>query len=262
MGEKELSESFDKEANDYDTNTSTFHHMISEYVIFNNLEDQLKNYKQPRILDAGCGTGKFAIKLLKKNYTVDLLDISEKSLSIAKKKLIKEKLQANTYLGSCENTPFFDKSYDFVMLNGAVISYTPNPIALLQEINRILSSEGIIWFDFFNTVGWAIEITDINYKSEVAEADNKLIQMPDWDYPARVMSLNYVRKILNENNFNIINEFGLINLSHSINLDERYSNNIDNDIVDKYKNIELQLSKNKEMIGSAWSCIICAKKIV
>ena len=67
MGEKELSESFDKEANDYDTNTSTFHHMISEYVIFNNLEDQLKNYKQPRILDAGCGTGKFAIKLLKKS---------------------------------------------------------------------------------------------------------------------------------------------------------------------------------------------------
>lgn len=262
MGEKELSESFDKEANDYDINTNTFHHLISEYVIYNNLEEELKNYKQPRILDAGCGTGKFAIKLLKKNYNVDLLDISEKSLSIAKNKLIKEKLKTNTYFGSCENTPFVDKSYDFVMLNGAVISYTPNPIALLQEINRILSSEGVIWFDFFNTVGWAIEITDIKYKSEVAEAENKLIQMPDWDYPARVMSINYVRKILKDNNFNIINEFGLINLSHSINLDERYSNNIDKTIVDKYKNIELQLSKNKEMIGSAWSCIICAKKNV
>ena len=262
MGDKELMESFDKEATDYDINTRTFHHKISEYVIYKNLEDELKKCENPKILDAGCGTGKFAIKLLRNNYSVDLLDISEKSLGIAKNKAFSEKLQTNSYLGSCENTPFVDNSYNFVMLNGAVISYTPNPIALLQEINRILSSEGIIWFDFYNTIGWAIEITDVKYKSEIAESENMLIQMPDWDYPARVMSINYVRKILKENNFDIINEYGLINLSHSINLEERYSNKIDQEIVDKYKNIELKLSKNKEMIASAWSCIMCAKKIV
>ncbi len=34
MGDKELMESFDKEATDYDINTSTFHHKIKLFLLF------------------------------------------------------------------------------------------------------------------------------------------------------------------------------------------------------------------------------------
>jgi ubiquinone/menaquinone biosynthesis C-methylase UbiE len=262
MEEKELANSFDKGAVDYDKVTTTFHHRISEYVLYTNLEKEISNYKNPKILDAGCGTGKIAIKLLRKGFNLTLLDISKKSLDIAKDKITKENLNTEYYLGSCEKTSFADKSFDIVMLNGAVISYTLDPEKLLNEVHRILKDDGMIWFDFFNNVGWAIETIDLNLKYEIASSDNKLIQMPDWDYPARVMSLRFVRELVTHCGYKIIDEYGLINLSHSINLETRYEDNVPEETVNKYKTIELRFSHNKEMIGSAWSCIIAAGKCV
>lgn len=257
---EKLAESFDREAVHYDENTRTFHHKISEYVLLNNLESELNNYANPRILDAGCGTGKIALKLLKKGFNITLLDISPKSLEIARNKIERENIRAEYYTASCEETPFENNKFDIVMLNGAVISYTPDPEKLLAEVNRILKRGGMIWFDFFNTVGWAMETTDLRLKYEIAVSENKLIQMPDWDYPARVMSLDYVRKTVRKNGFDIKAEYGLVNLTHTIDLDARYSDTVPEELVAEYQDAESAFSKNREMLGTAWSCIVCGIK--
>jgi len=144
---KSLEEAFDKEAISYDHDTNNFHHKISEYVLYENLKSALSNLDKPRILDAGCGTGKIAMKLLKTGHNVVLLDLSSASLKIAQEKIENEKIQTKYCKGSCENTPFEDGSFDFIMLNGAVMSYTPNPEILVQEMFRILAKNGRLWFD-------------------------------------------------------------------------------------------------------------------
>ena len=85
--------------------------------------------------------------------------------------------------------------------------------------------------------------------------------MPDWKYPARLMSVKYIEKILQNNGFNIVNKKGLINITHAFDLDYRYSKNYSLDVVKKYQEIELELSNRQDCVGTAWSCIIVGKKI-
>lgn len=255
-----LLKSFDTISSNYDNETNTFHHKITEYLTINNVLEVLPKNKNIRILDSGGGTGKFSLFLAKLGYKIDLIDISEESVNIAKEKAKKENLVISTYVGNSEKTPFENESYDFIMMNGGVISYTPNPQDLLQEAFRILKPRGLLFFDFLNSLGWAIETTDITFKSEIALSDEKLIQMPDWDYPARLVSTKKMKSLLKNCGFTIHSQYGLVLLSNSLPLDIRYSKEYDNKLLEEYKEIELELSRKEECRGSSWSCTICAIK--
>lgn len=258
---KTAAESFDHLAKDYDSTTNTFHHKISHFVLENNLLEHLNGQVQLKILDSGGGTGKYSVLLKQKGFDVTLTDISSKSIEIARAKFEKLELSIPSYVCDSENTSFQDSTFDLIMFNGAVISYTASPKKLVQEAHRILKHGGHIWLDFFNSVGWAIEINDLNAKAEIAIENDRLIQMPDWDHPARLMSLKQVEHMLSLQSFVPVRTYGLINLSHSLPLETRYSNTVDEEILRKYQTTELDLSRRADCIGTAWSCMICAKKV-
>lgn len=257
----DLEKSFEKIAEQYDEETSTFHHEISFYLTTQNILHELPKDRNLKILDSGGGTGKFTLYLNKLGYKVQLTDISLKSIEIAKEKAKIENIDISTQVCNSEDTPFPNDSFDFVMMNGGVISYTPNPIKLIKESYRILKPNGILWFDFLNSLGWAIETPEINFKTKLALEKEKLIQMPDWDYPARVMSLDYIKQLLEQNNFKIKSRYGLVLLSNSLSLDKRYSKEYDQELLEKYKKIELELSRRNDCVGASWSCSICAIKL-
>lgn len=256
----ELLKSFDKISGDYDNETNTFHHKISEYLTINNLLEVLPEDRNIKILDSGGGTGKFSLFLAKMGYKIDLIDISGESIIIAKEKAAKENLVIPTFVGNSEATPFKNESYDFIMMNGGVISYTTDPQKLLNETHRILKPGGLLFFDFLNSLGWAIETPDMMFKTEIALSDEKLIQMPDWDYPARIVSRERMKRLVENSGFKINSEYGLILLSNSLPLDVRYSKDYDHNLLEKYMEIELKLSRDPDSIGSSWSCVICASK--
>jgi ubiquinone/menaquinone biosynthesis C-methylase UbiE len=256
----DLLKSFNNISSDYDNETNTFHHKITEYLTINNLLEVLPKDRNIRVLDSGGGTGKYSIFLSKLGYEIDLIDISEKSINIAKEKAKKENLEISTYIGNSEKTLFENEFYDFVMMNGGVISYTPNPQDLLNEAFRILKPGGLLFFDFLNSLGWAIESPDMSFKSEIALADERLIQMSDWDYPARIISIEKMKTFLGNSGFKIHSQYGLVLLSNSLPLDIRYSKKYDKKLLEKYKEIELKISRKEECIGSSWSCSICAIK--
>lgn len=256
----DLEKSFEKIAELYDEETKTFHHEISFYLTIQNILQELPKNRNLKILDSGGGTGKFTLYLNRLGYKVQLTDISSKSIDIAKEKAKKESIDILTQVCNSEETPFANDSFDFVMMNGGVISYTPDPIKLIREAYRILKPKGILWFDFLNSLGWAIETPDVTFKTQLALEKDKLIQMPDWDYPARVMSLDYVKQLLEQNSFRIKSQYGLVLLSNSLPLDKRYSKEYDQELLDTYKKIELELSRRTDCVGASWSCSICAIK--
>jgi ubiquinone/menaquinone biosynthesis C-methylase UbiE len=55
---------------------------------------------------------------------------------------------------------------------------------MLNEMYRLLEPGGRMWLEFYNAVGWAVEALDFSTKTDLALTSEKLIQMPDWDYPA------------------------------------------------------------------------------
>ena len=258
---KSLVESFDEEAPNYDSETNTFHHQVSEYVILQNVLNLLNNNKDLSILDSGGGTGKFSLALSKLGYKVELIDISPISIQIAQQKFDSSNLKINISTQNSEHTNYEDNTFDLVMLNDAVISYTQDPEQLLRETNRILKPNGAIVFDFFNTIGWSVEIKDPELVNKLIKSDTYSIQMPDWKYPARLMSIKYVDRILKNNGFNVVNKKGLINITHAFDLDYRYSKDYSLDVVKEYQKIELELSNPQDCVGTAWSCIIVGEKI-
>ncbi|EDN68303.1 methyltransferase [Beggiatoa sp. PS] len=56
------------------------------------IEQELNHDKNKRILDIGCGTGRHAIELAKRGYTVTGIDLSESQLNRAKQKAQAEKV--------------------------------------------------------------------------------------------------------------------------------------------------------------------------
>ncbi|MBN2442339.1 MAG: methyltransferase domain-containing protein [Spirochaetales bacterium] len=256
-----LINSFNKIAHHYDIETSTFTHRLIEHVTFQNLLlDLPKPYEDLKILDLGGGTGKYSIELAKLGYSVTLSDISQESLNVATVKIKNSGLNIPTIQADAEHVPFNNGNFDMVLMLGGVMSYTPHPQQLLRECNRILKNDGILWFDFLNTIGWAYEISDPNRKTEIVLEKEKLIQMEDWDYPTHLFNYKFMESMVQKNHFTIKSKYGLLSLSISLPMEQRYLIDYDEKLLEKYKKIELELSRYKECYGSSWGCSICAKK--
>ncbi|WBO65113.1 class I SAM-dependent methyltransferase [Streptomyces camelliae] len=67
-----------------------------------------------RVLDMGCGTGRFTVPMAALGAEVSGLDISRAMLDVLQEKLDKENLQASLNEGDMANLPFEDGSFDVV----------------------------------------------------------------------------------------------------------------------------------------------------
>jgi ubiquinone/menaquinone biosynthesis C-methylase UbiE len=258
--EESLAKSFNNLAEQYDGITDDFTNNVMEYITQENLMKELPIPSEKlKILDLGGGTGKYSLFLSKLGYTVTLLDISDKSLNIAKNKFIKENININIINAFGENTPFNKNEFDIIIMTGGVINYTPNPLKLLSECKRIIKNDGILYFDFTNTIGWANEMRDANFRLELLLSEEKLVQMPDWDYPERVFNYKYMEEMVENEGFKIINKYGITNLITSLPFEVKFKN-VDEELLESYKKIELELSRNKECYGTSCLCGIFAKR--
>jgi ubiquinone/menaquinone biosynthesis C-methylase UbiE len=254
-----LVKSFNNLAEKYDGITNDFTNNLMEYITRENLIKELPEPNEKlKILDMGGGTGKYSLFLSKLGYNVTLLDISDESLNIAKNKLAKENININVINVSGENTPFGENEFDIIIMTGGVINYTPNPLKLLSECKRILKNDGILYFDFTNTIGWANEMRDVNFRLELLLAKEKLVQMPDWDYPERVFNYKHMEEMVGNEGFKIINKYGITNLITSLPFEIKFRN-ADGELLEKYKKVELELSRDKECYGTSCLCGIFAK---
>ena len=92
------------------------------------------------VIDIGCGSGYGTYKLKELGYQVSGIDLSEEMIELASKQLNDD---VPLYVGSVDNLPFEDESFDHAMLIN-VIEWTENPIDALIEIKRILKSGGML----------------------------------------------------------------------------------------------------------------------
>jgi ubiquinone/menaquinone biosynthesis C-methylase UbiE len=110
---------------------------------FKNSGFQLKKIKNLKVLDAGCGPGRFTYVLSnyhpKKIYGIDL---SFQNIKIAKK--IFKKKNIKFLQGNVLYLPFKKESFDFVYSSG-VIHHTNNFLKGLKELIRVCKKNGHIY---------------------------------------------------------------------------------------------------------------------
>lgn len=93
------------------------------------------------VLDVGTGTGFLALLLAKLGYEVTGIDFAEKMMELGRIKASKWNLSVKFVQGACENLPFSDNSFDFIV-NCRVMWTLPEPVKALKEWRRVLKPGG------------------------------------------------------------------------------------------------------------------------
>jgi len=109
--------------------------------------DSLYKYikKTDRILDQGCGTGRYSFTLYKLGYeNIVGMDFSPKLLEIAKENAKKLNYEIKFVEGDIRNMPFKDGSFD-VVISAGVIEHVPETEKAMSEISRVLKDEGYLF---------------------------------------------------------------------------------------------------------------------
>ena len=108
--------------------------------------------KFSKVLDLGCGNGSSVHFLAKNNFEVSGVDISQDAIDIARNYLLKDKLKANLQKSSCDNLPFKNNFFDFIICFG-VLDHVELDVArkALIEVKRTLKSGGLFFCTLIST---------------------------------------------------------------------------------------------------------------
>lgn len=97
----------------------------------------LKKYPKGKVLDLGCGTGRYSLYLDSLGHSVTGIDISMDMIEFAKQK----SKQIQFIQGDISNLPFEDNSFDLVV-SGLTIHYVRNLEKAINEFSRVLRPGG------------------------------------------------------------------------------------------------------------------------
>ena len=117
------------------------------------IESEIKRDKSCRILDVGCGTGRHAIELVKRGYSVTGVDLSENMLNRAREKAIDTGVQLDFEKADARNLPFEDE-FDLVIMlcEGAfpLMETDQMNFQILESAARALKKDGKLIFTTLN----------------------------------------------------------------------------------------------------------------
>lgn len=113
----------------------------------NTLLEIIKPRQNTKMLDVGIGTGIFASEFVARGATVYGIDPSEKMLEVALKRGF------NAQLGSGENVPFEDNSFD-VVLSMTSAEFSAKPEKFISEMVRVVKPGGLVVLAVLNLLSF------------------------------------------------------------------------------------------------------------
>lgn len=97
-----------------------------------------------KVLDLGCGSGRYSLKLAQNNAIVTGIDLSEGMLEKARHKTSKYNINFIKH-DIQQNLPFADKSFDLV-ISSLVFEHIKDLGKIYSEIHRVLNDDGRFLF--------------------------------------------------------------------------------------------------------------------
>jgi len=139
-----VKEFYDRIAEDYDKEYETSMKLYNE-ITWSNIKRFLPKRKNAVVLDAGGGTGYWAIRLAKLGLRVVKTDITENMLRVDKEKTEKEGLQdrIETKIVDIRDMRCFPAShFDMALAEGDPVSYCLDAKKAIDELTRVTKANG------------------------------------------------------------------------------------------------------------------------
>lgn len=106
-------------------------------------------WNKKNILEVGCGAGSDLVVFALSGADVNAIDLSDKSVELARSNLTLRGLSGDVRVADAENLPYKDNYFDFVYSWG-VLHHTPDTQKAINEIYRVLKPGGEICVMLYN----------------------------------------------------------------------------------------------------------------
>lgn len=231
---------------------------ISNFVTQKNLEKSLKTLNLKNVLVWGSQTETWAIFLAKLGFEVTVIDEDIDILKRLEQTACDEDISINLLQSKPEKLTIPDSSFDLVLAENANISFASDPLTLLEEFKWITKTDGYIWINYLNLSGWTLMQRDIEMRMQLTRKEEEIIYLGKNEKPVTLFSPKKIRYMLYDAGFLELNEFGNGILTSPL-LDDDKIPDFD---LQEIKLTELQLSRNYNLIGSAFHIQVLAQKII
>src|SRR5512133_102095 len=107
------------------------------------------NHEKVSVLEVGCGGGILSEEFAGMGFITTGIDPAEQSIMIARIHAKENNLNINYLIGSGENLPFPNNSFDIVLCCD-VLEHVNDLPKVISEISRVLKNKGLFIYDTFN----------------------------------------------------------------------------------------------------------------
>lgn len=133
-----IEEYYDKRSPSYDSTFDMLYFKVFDAITWRYIEPYVPVDPDALVLDAGGGTGRWAIRMARKGCRVILMDVSEKMLKIAAEKVKEEGLhKITTEKGDISETGYADETFDMILCEHTLFLFK-EPDILIRELKRVL----------------------------------------------------------------------------------------------------------------------------
>lgn len=229
-----------------------------EYIITTKYIDEvLKNYDNPKILDIGAGCGAYSIPL-SKNYNVTSLEIVKHNLKVIEKNSNNIKL----IHGNATNLSMInDKTYDVILIFGPMyhLITKEDKLKCLNEAKRVLKDNGIILISYIMNEYAIIrhgfkdrhileELNKLDNNFKIKENENNL-----YSY-VRIEDIDLLNKEANMKRIKIISQDSIANYIRE------YINKLNDEEFDLFIKYQLSICERYEILGLSTHVLDIIKK--
>jgi len=136
---EELKSYYNEKSKNYDETFSMLGYRVYDTITWKYLEPYIPTNPESVVLDAGGGTGRWALRMVRKGCKVVLLDASEGMLKVAVEKVKQEDLTDRITIkkGELARISYGNESFDMAFCEQTLFLFQ-KPDVLLKELNRVL----------------------------------------------------------------------------------------------------------------------------
>lgn len=128
-------------------------HRYTEYAPWMPEVMGFNDFANARLLEVGCGMGTDLLQFARGGASVTGVDLTPRSIEITRKHFELYRQTGDFAITDGEELPFAAESFDVVYSNG-VLHHTPNTVAAVREIHRVLRPGGLARVMLYHRNSW------------------------------------------------------------------------------------------------------------